>query len=75
MLIIVDCDIPFIQGVLEPYADVRYVKGCDIDANVVKDADALIVRTRTRCDKALLNHSKVKFIALALRTSMPTSLQ
>ena len=65
MLIIVDCDIPFIRGVLEPYADVCYIKGCDIDANVVKDADALIVRTRTRCDRALLNHSKVKFIATA----------
>jgi erythronate-4-phosphate dehydrogenase len=31
----------------------------------VADADALIIRTRTRCDRALLAGSKVKFIATA----------
>ena len=32
---------------------------------MVKDADALIVRTRTRCDSKLLEGSKVRFIATA----------
>lgn len=31
----------------------------------VRDADALIVRTRTRCDAALLEGSSVKLIATA----------
>ena len=26
-LIVADCDIPFLQGVLEPYAEVHYLKG------------------------------------------------
>ena len=34
-------------------------------AETVRDADALIVRTRTRCDEKLLKGSKVKFIASA----------
>lgn len=25
--IIADCDIPFLKGVLEPYADMEYLKG------------------------------------------------
>ena len=32
---------------------------------MVKDADALIIRTRTRCNRELLEGSKVKFIATA----------
>lgn len=28
--IIADCDIPFLKGVLEPYADMEYLKGSEI---------------------------------------------
>ena len=31
----------------------------------VRDADALVIRTRTRCNRELLEGSKVKFIATA----------
>lgn len=65
MLIIIDCDIPFLHGVLEPYAEVQYVKGSQIDAQRVANADALIIRTRTRCDEELLRNSRVKIIATA----------
>lgn len=65
MLFIVDSDIPFIRGVLEPYAEVRYLRGVEIDASAVHNADALIVRTRTRCNASLLEGSNVKFIATA----------
>lgn len=65
MKIICDRHIPFLEGVLEPYANVVYLPGCDITPDAVRDADAIIVRTRTKCDKALLEGSKVRFIATA----------
>lgn len=36
-----------------------------LHSGVGKDADALIIRTRTRCNKELLEGSKVRFIATA----------
>lgn len=65
MKIVCDAHIPFLRGVLEPYAEVVYIPGQDIRADDVRDADALMVRTRTRCDKALLEGSQVRFIATA----------
>lgn len=65
MKIIIDRDIPFIQGLFEPYAEVVYLAGRDIDSEAVADCDALIVRTRTRCDEKLLKDSPVRFIATA----------
>lgn len=63
--IVVDDAIPFIQGVLEPYADVFYKVGKEISREDVMDADALIIRTRTKCDANLLEGTNVKFIATA----------
>ncbi|MCQ2140260.1 MAG: 4-phosphoerythronate dehydrogenase [Bacteroidales bacterium] len=65
MKIIIDQAIPFIEGVFEPYAEVEYHKGECITPEVVKDADALIIRTRTRCNAELLENSSVKMIATA----------
>lgn len=63
--IIIDKDIPFIKGVFEPYANVEYLKGNEFTNETVKNADALIIRTRTKCNEALLGGSSVKFIATA----------
>lgn len=65
MKIVCDNKIPFIKGVFEPFAQVVYLKGCDISRRDVLDADALIVRTRTRCDEALLKGTSVKMVATA----------
>ena len=65
MKVIIDNAIPYIRGVVEPYAEVVYLKGTEIDSNAVRDADALVVRTRTRCCRELLEGSKVRFIATA----------
>lgn len=65
MKIVCDDKIPFIKGVFEPYAEVLYLPGKATDAAAVKDADAIISRTRTRCDKSLLEGSTVKVIATA----------
>jgi len=65
MKIIIDNKIPYIKGALEPFAEVVYLPGKQTTLEVVKDADALITRTRTICNKKLLEGSKVKFIATA----------
>lgn len=63
--IIADADIPFLKGVIEPFADIVYLKGSEINTQVIRDADALIIRTRTICNAGLLENSRVKFIASA----------
>lgn len=65
MKIIIDDKIPYIKGALEPYAEVVYLPGSGTTADVVRDADALITRTRTICNEALLAGSSVKIIASA----------
>jgi erythronate-4-phosphate dehydrogenase len=65
MKIIVDNKIPYIKGVFEPYTKVVYLPGSETTAEVVKDADALVTRTRTLCNEEVLKGSKVKFIATA----------
>lgn len=65
MKIVADAYIPFLKGLLDDVAEVVYLSPDDITADAVKDADALIVRTRTQCNEALLAHSKVRFIATA----------
>lgn len=65
MKIIVEKNIPYIQGLLEPFGTVDYLPANEITADTVKDADALFVRTRTKCNAALLDGSRVKFIATA----------
>jgi erythronate-4-phosphate dehydrogenase len=65
MKIIADDKIPFLKGVLEPFAEVDYIAGSEISPKHVKEADALLIRTRTRCDGILLDGSRVKFIGTA----------
>ena len=63
--IIIDNKIPFIKGILEPYANVRYLPPSEITKDQVKDTDILIIRTRTRCNENLLSGSRCKFIGTA----------
>lgn len=65
MKIVADRDIPFLKGVLEPFAEIVYLRGDGIGADDIRDADALLVRTRTRCDARLLAGSGVRFIGSA----------
>ncbi len=65
MRIVVDAKIPFLKGILDPVAEVVYADPAQITRDLVKNADALIVRTRTRCDARLLEGSSVRFIATA----------
>jgi erythronate-4-phosphate dehydrogenase len=65
MKVVADHKIPFLKGVLEPFADVVYLPGNEITKEHLKDADALLTRTRTKCNEQLLSGTKVKFIASA----------
>ena len=66
MKVIVDNTLPFIREAIERIADeVVYLPGASFTPQDVKDADALIIRTRTRCDRTLLEGSRVRFIATA----------
>lgn len=65
MKLIIEKNIPFIQGLLDGMADVEYLAPEDITPETMRDADALITRTRTRCDAALLEGSRCRFIATA----------
>lgn len=63
--IVLDRDIPFLAGVFENWFDVRYLAGREITSTDVRDAVALVVRTRTRCDAGLLDGSAVRLVATA----------
>ncbi len=63
--IIADDKIPFLKGVLEPYAEVTYLPGNQINKNSISGTDALLIRTRTKCNQELLSGTQVKFIGTA----------
>ncbi len=65
MKIIIDDKIPYIRGAFENVAEVIYLPGSKTTPEIVKDADAIITRTRTICNEKLLAGSSVRFIATA----------
>ncbi|MBE6247968.1 MAG: 4-phosphoerythronate dehydrogenase [Prevotella sp.] len=66
MKIVIDDKIPYIREKLALLADeLVALPGGAISAADVKDADALVVRTRTRCDEQLLAGSRVQLVATA----------
>ena len=65
MKIVADSKVPFLEGVFEPYAEVVYIDGRKISHSDIVDADAMIIRTRTRCDEVLLDGTSVQMIATA----------
>jgi erythronate-4-phosphate dehydrogenase len=66
MKIIIDDKVPYIREKLALLADeVVALPGSTISADDVKDADALVIRTRTHCDEQLLAGSRVQLVATA----------
>ena len=65
MHLVIDSKIPFIRGYAEQLGTCTYLPGAEITASDVREADALIIRTRTHCNRALLEGSRVQFIATA----------
>jgi erythronate-4-phosphate dehydrogenase len=65
MKIIADDKIPFLKGALEPFAEVVYVPGKHISHEMLKECDAMLIRTRTKCTDSMLEGTNVKFIGTA----------
>lgn len=68
MKIIVDQYIPFVvEAVQKEWRQVQIypMKPEQIDANAVREADVLVIRTRTRINEALLNGSRVRLVCTA----------
>ena len=65
MKIVADDKIPFLKGVLEPFAEVIYLPGKEISREILMDADAMLIRTRTKCNEKLLQGTNVRFIGTA----------
>lgn len=64
--VIVDEDIPFIKGRLEKAGiETVYTNQWGFAPELVRDADAILIRTRTRADSRLLAGSKVRLVATA----------
>lgn len=63
--ILADDKIPFLKGVLDPFVEIVYLDPSNINKVTVYDKDALIIRTRTKCNSELLEGSKIRFIATA----------
>ncbi len=63
--LIIEKNIPFVKGLLDDYATVRYLAPEEITPKAVRETDGLMIRTRTHCDRELLERSEVKLIATA----------
>jgi len=63
--VIIDKFVPFEGNPFAGVADVVTLAPEEITNEAVRDADALIVRTRTKCGAALLDGSKVSIVATA----------
>jgi erythronate-4-phosphate dehydrogenase len=65
MKIVADDKIPFLKGTLEPFAEMVYIPGKQISREVLRDSDALLIRTRTKCNEELLKGTNIRFIGTA----------
>ena len=76
MKVIVDNKIPFIREAIGQIADeVVYLPGKAFTPEAVRDADALIIRTRTLCNRQLLDWQQIPArFYLRLRLSDPQQL-
>lgn len=63
MRIVADSHIPYLDACIIP--EVQLVRCEHITHNDLLEADAMLVRTRTRCDASLLEGTKVEFIGSA----------
>lgn len=68
MRIVCDAHIPYLAEAVQsewPHVQIFLMEPEQIDASAVRDADVLVVRTRTKVDEALLSGSKVRMVCTA----------
>jgi erythronate-4-phosphate dehydrogenase len=65
VLIVSDRNIPFVEEAFAELGDVRTLRAAEIDATAVRDADLLLCRSTIKVGSALLDGSRVRFVATA----------
>ncbi|MBN2606102.1 MAG: 4-phosphoerythronate dehydrogenase [Thiotrichales bacterium] len=60
--LIIDDAVPYAKDIFSHLGEVTLVPGLEINAETVKNADALIVRSRTQVNQSLLENSTVEFV-------------
>lgn len=65
MKIVVDENIPFAQETFGALGEVRLVSGRMINAELIRDAEILVLRSITKVDEHLLRGSRVQFVGTA----------
>ncbi|MCK9425079.1 MAG: 4-phosphoerythronate dehydrogenase [Ignavibacteriaceae bacterium] len=65
MKIVVDENVAFAEEAFSKFGEVRLLHGREIDKSVLKDADALIVRSITKINRTLLEGTSVSFVGTA----------
>ncbi len=63
--LLIESHVPYVPDELSKYFDIERVDPAEITNDKVKDFDAMIVRTRTRCDASLLDNTRVSIVATA----------
>jgi len=63
--IVVDENMPKVAHLFKEIADISYVNGRTLTQSQLRDADALLVRSVTKVNRALLEGSSVKFVGTA----------
>lgn len=61
--LIIDDAIPFLEGRLDENFECRILPGAEISNDDLKEADGVLVRTRTHCNEELLHDTPVSFVA------------
>ena len=64
-VVLVDENIPWVEHYLGPVATLRKAAGRAMNPGQLQDVDALLVRSVTRVDQALLHNSQVSFVGTA----------
>ena len=65
MKIVIDNTVPYLKGIAEPIAEVKYLDSKEFTPTAIQDADALIVRSIDKCTRELLEGSRVRLITTA----------
>lgn len=60
--IVADENIPFLNRLFARFGEIETCAGRHISADLVRDADVLLVRSVTRVDRALLQGSRIRFV-------------
>jgi erythronate-4-phosphate dehydrogenase len=65
MLIVIDSKHARVSSAFRQLGSVRFLETREISSSMIRDADALVVRSETRVDEALLDGTRIRFVGTA----------